>query len=197
MQEQKGSVTRKRIINDTRHLINTCGYANTSINDIISHTGVKKGNLYFYFNSKEDLFYEIIQDAREKYLKRLAKEAKGNTAIEKIKNLTMSIYKFHKKNRLNGGCIFGNTALEMADVNTRFAALINNIFEEWKLFYSGIIQQGIDAGEFKNSINPQNIACHIISSLEGGIMLSRASKNADDLLQTINALHHYLEILSC
>jgi len=39
------------------------GYAKTSIDDICRESGVKRGNLYFYFSSKEEIAQAAIDDA--------------------------------------------------------------------------------------------------------------------------------------
>jgi TetR/AcrR family transcriptional regulator, cholesterol catabolism regulator len=47
------------------------GYANVSIQDIAHAAGVFKGNVYYYFPAKEDLLFEIIDDAHERFAKGL------------------------------------------------------------------------------------------------------------------------------
>ena len=59
----KGQETRDRIIRAARHLFHDRGYTNTSIEDICNESGVRRGNLYFYFSSKEDLAHATIDDA--------------------------------------------------------------------------------------------------------------------------------------
>ena len=37
------------------------GYARTSVNDIVKEYGKSKGNLYYYFTNKEDIFCRLVQ----------------------------------------------------------------------------------------------------------------------------------------
>jgi AcrR family transcriptional regulator len=59
----KGQATREKIIGAARHLFKYQGYRNTTIDDICEASHVKRGNLYFYFKSKEELALVAIDDA--------------------------------------------------------------------------------------------------------------------------------------
>ena len=62
----KGEITKDKIIKTARHLFKHQGYKNTTIDDICNSSGVKRGNLYFYFKGKENLAYAVIADAIER-----------------------------------------------------------------------------------------------------------------------------------
>jgi TetR/AcrR family transcriptional repressor of nem operon len=59
----KGETTKNRVITAARHLFKYQGYKNTTIDDISRASGVKRGNLYFYFRSKEEIAHAAIEDA--------------------------------------------------------------------------------------------------------------------------------------
>jgi AcrR family transcriptional regulator len=64
----KGEATKARIIDTARRLFRLQGYAKTSIDDICKESGVKRGNLYFYFDSKEEVAKSAIEDALERQM---------------------------------------------------------------------------------------------------------------------------------
>ncbi|MEW6374412.1 MAG: TetR/AcrR family transcriptional regulator [Thermodesulfobacteriota bacterium] len=66
MMGTKGEATKDKLIKTARHLFKHQGYKNTTIDDICKAAGVKRGNLYFYFESKEDLAYSVVDRAIEK-----------------------------------------------------------------------------------------------------------------------------------
>ncbi len=59
----RGEAAREKVMGAARHLFKYRGYKNTSIEDISLASGVKRGNLYFYFKSKEDLAHAVIERA--------------------------------------------------------------------------------------------------------------------------------------
>lgn len=64
----RGDNTRKKLVDTARRLFRRHGYASTSIEDICRDSGVKRGNLYFYFRSKEELARAALEDAKVKHI---------------------------------------------------------------------------------------------------------------------------------
>lgn len=55
----KGQLTKRNIIGKSLQLFSVKGYYNTSINDILDATGLKKGGLYGHFAGKEAIWIGI------------------------------------------------------------------------------------------------------------------------------------------
>src|SRR4026209_931315 len=71
----KGAATRDQILNAAARLIHVQGYHSTSLDDVLRESGVGKGNFYYYFKSKEDLGYAIIDRIVERFLERTLEPA--------------------------------------------------------------------------------------------------------------------------
>jgi len=190
----KGDRTRTRVIMEATALINRRGFANTSVSDLVEATGVKKGNLYFHFSSKEELGLELIRQAGREYFNYLSENAKGDTAARRIEGILDAVYRLHGKRGFVGGCIFGNMALEMADVNGDFAKLVRGIFEEWVRVLTKLIRQAQEEGDVRTDIDPAAAARLVVATLEGGIMMARLSKNGSDMLECVKTVKTLLGI---
>jgi len=99
----KGEKTRGRVLETARRLINERGYSNTSINDIIQATGVKKGNLYFHFPGKEELGLAILTQSQKEFMAFLAKNLEGERPLERLSNLFDAVYAKQSKTKFVGG----------------------------------------------------------------------------------------------
>jgi len=55
------SGTRERLLETASHLFAEKGYASTSVREIVARAGVSKPVLYYYFQSKEGLYYAILK----------------------------------------------------------------------------------------------------------------------------------------
>jgi len=184
----KGETTRARVLESVRSLLTTRGYSNTTINDIIRATGVKKGNLYFHFPSKQDLGLAVLREAQKEFYRFLATSLHGGSPLEKLSNFFDAVLEKHRETAFVGGCIFGNTALEMSDRNARFSDLVKEVFRQWTAVITNLLFEARETGELKSKIAPDLLAKHIVTSIEGGIMLARVSKNEQDLQDCLNAL---------
>jgi len=190
----KGDRTRARVVAEATALINRRGFANTSVSDLIEATGVKKGNLYFHFSSKEELGLELIRQARNEYFRYLEESSSGDRASEKISAILDAVYTIHRKRGFVGGCIFGNMALEMADVNGEFAKLVRGIFDEWVRTLAKLIARAQEEGDIRADLDPAAAARLVVATLEGGIMMARLSKSGTDMLDCVKTVKALLGI---
>src|SRR5262245_62514761 len=65
-----GKLTREVVIQAATRLIHLKGYQNTSVDDVLTASGVGKGNFYHYFKSKEDLGYAILDRIVDAFMDR-------------------------------------------------------------------------------------------------------------------------------
>lgn len=90
--------------------------------------------------------------------------------------------------------MFGNTALELSDANDRITQLIREVFRGWTELLASVLREAQDAGDLKVQIQPEVLAKHIVASIEGGIMMSRLSKNGDHLRDCLGSIRLLLGI---
>ena len=64
---QKNATKRAQIIEAAAICFHKYGYAKTSLDDIGREAGMGKGSLYYYFESKEDLFLEVARGHAESF----------------------------------------------------------------------------------------------------------------------------------
>ena len=84
---------RQRLLETATALFAEKGYAGTSVREIVGRAGVSKPVLYYYFKSKEGLFYAILEwavDVQQSVLNEIF-EARG-TVLERLIFLYRRIY---------------------------------------------------------------------------------------------------------
>lgn len=184
----KGNKTTDKILDSTIELIFQKGIEATSISDIITKIGMSKGSLYFHFPDKQTLVSKALSRYEKSFFEFISASLQGNSPGEKLENFLESVKRMHKSKNYSGGCIFGNTALEMADKNDSLSQKVKNVFDRWISMLSSIINDAQKTGEIRSDLNSKILAGFIVSSVEGGIMLSRLEKKGEPLSQTISAL---------
>ncbi len=177
----KGQETRNHILKESRKLFTLQGFGNTSINEIIAATGVKKGNLYYHFPSKEELGLAVLTDTRDEFFTILESSFTGDTPVAKIINSCNFIMAMMQQTNFVGGCLFGNTALEMTDSNPGFGTIIQEVFSHWIVRIEEELRLAAQSGMLQNQLPPHTLATAIVATLEGGIMLSRVFRTRHEL----------------
>jgi len=82
----------------------------------------------------------------------------------------------------------------MSDSNPRLSQLIGEVFRGWVELVAEVIREAKDTGDLKLQVPPKALAKHIVATIEGGIMMSRLSKNGDDLRDCLNSIRAILGI---
>ncbi len=191
-EEKKGFQTRKKILNTAMDLINTKGYHATTMRDIVTATGVQKGNIYYHFESKEALVTALVTSAAKAYGDYLSTRAGSGDAIEKIERILDAIVDFHRERGLKGGCLFGNLAMETADTVPLIADVVRQVIDSGTGCLADLIKAAQKAGDIKCGKKPESLATRIVGGIEGAILLARLHRNIGILESGIEDLKNGL-----
>jgi TetR/AcrR family transcriptional repressor of nem operon len=188
----KGKITKEKLLESACHLFYLNGYKGTTIDDILKSAGVKKGNFYFHFRSKEALGYAVF-DIYKANSKALFERALCG-AKDPIDNL-YSLFLDHEQglNRTGykGGCPFGNLALELADHHKGFRRRLEGVFDDWAKEITAALNKAKKAGKLKRSIDTKGLSYLMIAVMEGGALLCKTKKAGGiyrDIIETFRSL---------
>lgn len=171
--------TKKRVVDAARVLFAQKGYKATSIEDIVAATGSSKGNLYYHFKSKEGLFLYLLdewdRDWEEKWLE---KEPQYQTTVEKLYGFAeLLVHEDLNHPLTKAAAEFFQSEEKDTEIEERIAGMVDRHLQ-WN---QGLIQQGIDHGEFK----PESAADHavILESLLIGLSQMARKKDPEQALE--------------
>lgn len=170
--------TRERLIESARDLVRRRGFDRTSVSDVLEHSGVGKGSFFHYFSSKEGLGLAVLERDRVEFLAMLDESLGwGGSALERLDCFLDAALQLHRGTGFVGGCLWGNTALEMSDSNSVFADVVAKVFDEWTDRVATVIGEGQVSGEMRADCSAATLARSVVATIEGGIMLSRLQKD--------------------
>ncbi|MBB6612375.1 TetR/AcrR family transcriptional regulator [Pontibacter sp. Tf4] len=171
----KAERTRQYIIEQASHLFNQRGYAGTSLQDIMAATKLTKGGIYGHFESKEEIALAAFEHASGRILQLLAQTiSQHQTAVAKIEALLEFYRNYLISPPITGGCPVLNTSVEADDTNPLLRASVVKVLNKMHRALQNIVQQGIQDGEFKATVNAEQFAILFVSMIEGGVMVSKA-----------------------
>jgi TetR/AcrR family transcriptional regulator, transcriptional repressor for nem operon len=189
---RKGESTRQRIVELAAPLFNQRGFEGCSMQDVLEATGLEKGGVYRHFASKEELAAEVF---------RYSWAQVGKVRREGLDEVTGSVEKLRFLVRrfaespgpIAGGCPLMNTAIESDDGNAVLRGLVCASVKDWKKRLSGIVEDGIKAGEIRKGVEPRVVANSIIAGLEGALMISRLEGNRTAIRDAAGTLESMLD----
>ncbi|RNB89503.1 TetR/AcrR family transcriptional regulator [Brevibacillus fluminis] len=175
---KKGEQTRQYIIGKSAELFNQKGYNGSTIQDIMEATGLTKGGIYRRFANKDEIAVEAFDYAgqilKEKFSLAVTN---ADTALEKI----MALFDVHSdpvhNPPIQGGCPLLNAAVESDDAYPVLREKALAAYEDLLHLVKDILLQGIASEEFKPDLDVESLSSFIVSTLEGGVMASRLTKD--------------------
>ena len=193
---RRGEQTRERILSQATKLVFRQGFGATSVNDLVGATGANRESLYFHFPGKDDLGVAVLARAREQFLTSVRKSLTGKSPGTQLENFFRSALKAHESAGFVGGCLWGNTALEMSDADghERYVEIVREVFAAWTTMLEEVIGEAQKCGQVRNDIPADDLALEVVSAVEGGFMLSRLHKDAGPLRGCLNAQRHLLQL---
>ena len=189
---------RERIIHESLRLFSLKGFSSTSINDILEAANTSKGGFYNHFASKEDLFFEVLDEARGIWRARcLAGLDEIESPTGKIRKLLENYGDRYLKDTENlpGGCIFVTFSVELPDQRPRLAKEVNKGFDGLKAMIKRLLDEGQESGELSDSASTSAIAEMLFAGMVGASVIYGVDKSTDSLDSSINSLIDYLEEL--
>ena len=174
----KGERTKQTVLKTARELFYLNGYNNTSIDEILKTSRIKKGNLYFHFGSKEELGYAVLDSYLAEEAEMIDRVFAGSgSPMERVYRLFESSRRHLSEQGCRGGCPIGNFALEMSDLHNGFRKKINAVFDAWCDRLEKLLREAKRAEELPPTIDPKALACFMVAVWEGGVMLVKTRKD--------------------
>ncbi len=190
MKEEK--TTREILIDAAAGLAQIKGFDRTSVQDIMRVSGIGKGSFYHYFESKDALGIAVLERDRVEFMRTIDECFQHKDALDSLYSFFDAALSKHSKTGFTGGCIWGNTALEMSDNNPLFADFVRNVFEEWIYKVEDVINRGQQQESIRSDVPAHSLAQHIVMAIEGGIMLSRLRKNETPLKECLELMKIFI-----
>ncbi len=184
------SIKKTEILDAAQEIIQLRGYNGFSFADISETVGIRKASIHHHFPSKAALGVAVIRRYREVFDKFLHEaNFKSSPWIEKIHNYAKLYENVLLQNKL---CLCGMLASDIETLPKTLKKELREFFDANVAWLSNVIKT-----QFKSKSDKylHEVAWHIISSLQGGIMLARMQGQVEIFSSIWNALSVYLKNL--
>jgi len=189
---------QERIVHESLRLFSLKGFLSTSVSDIMEVANTSKGGFYNHFSSKEDLFFQVLQEARRIWRERVLfglDEIESPTG--KVQKLLSNYRDRYLKDSENfpGGCIFVTFSVELDDQLPHLCEQVNEGFVGLKGLLRKLLDEGKAIGELGDTVDTSAITEMLFAGMLGTSVIYGVDKSPGCLDDSINALIHYLEQL--
>ena len=188
------SSTREQILDAAGRLIHVRGFHNTSVDDILRESGVGKGNLYYYFKSKDELGYaaldRTLERIQEEILERLS--AAGLDPWTQLESFLGYAVERARREGCVGGCPLGNLALEMSDIHEGFRTRLSDAFSQVRSKIEETLERAKREGTLRIGTDIPRLANFLLAGFEGAFMMGKLHRDAEMMANVVNELKAHL-----
>lgn len=176
LEDKEYTLKRKLILDAAAVVMAENGFHQAKMEDIAKEAGVGKGTVYEYFDSKKDLFQELIFSTSKEYSQKIEEEIRNNSCVpDTIKQILKLHLEFLKNNPKVANIIMSEHHFIEEELRTW---ILEENKEKFKLMQE-IIEKGAERGELQ--VDNPTLASHLVAGMilsTGGYYL-REEHNSD------------------
>ncbi|MCP4996772.1 MAG: TetR/AcrR family transcriptional regulator [Gammaproteobacteria bacterium] len=188
----KSERTRQTIVDAANRLIYRKGYHRTSFSDIVDETDVPRGNIYYYFKTKDELLHAVIEQRLATTSTMLSDwEQKLATPIERLERFVQIMYDSTPA-LLRSGCPMGTLNCELGKdggVMRQEAKQLVDLFQQWSA-------RQFDAMGY--STESRELSLQLLARAQGVISIAHVyqepgflQREADEIKRWLHQLEQY------
>lgn len=187
VEKAKGERTKERIVDEAVKLVHKKGFENTTLANVAEAAGVRKGNFYYYFKTKEELGRAIVETHRGlvgEYI--LLWQGTASTPKERIKGY-IKYLSANKRDFTENGCSVGGLARELAKLDSTLLLEESVCIEK---ILGWMETQYVEMGYGETG---RREALFLLSAAQGAIALANALKDESIIEEQVKTLLEVVE----
>lgn len=198
---RKGEETRGRILDVAEAAVLAKGFGATSIEELITETGITKSGFFYHFRDKNELAKALLNryiEADERIYDDIfgrARELMDDPLQSFLLGLKLLAELLSDLPNGHPGCLVATSCYyerlfdrEIQDIN-RQAVL------RWRIRFRGMLQQIIEVYPPREPVDVDRLADMVSTVLEGGIVMSKALKEPDTLASQLLVFRTFIKLL--
>ena len=171
------------------------GYGSTSVADILQSAGVNSGSLYYFYPGKQDVLLDVLDRYLAGIHPMLLEPAWAGVAdpIDRVFALLNRYRSALESSDCTYGCPIGSIALEIHEPDPPVRERLAANFDAW---ITAIERCFLDAGDrLPADADRRALAVFALTTMEGGVMLSRTQRTLSGFDDAVRMLRTYLDML--
>lgn len=182
-----GNEKASEILQVARKVMMERGYNGFSFRDVAAEVGIKSASIHYHFPTKAELADAAARDYREWCSRALADLSAPDAPglLSDYGDLFVTMLKDK-----GSVCLGGVLATDAMTLPPEVKVEVERFFLGHYEWLSEVLQTGQKNGEIRPDIDPGAFAKTLVSSLEGAMLVSRATGKPEHLSETIKQLIH-------
>lgn len=190
------STTKARLVEAARQLIAEQGYGPTTVAQVVKRASAHPGSLYHAFPTKQDLLMAVLRNYLARLRPQIVEPAWRDIAdpVARVFALLALYRQLLVRSEMMFGCPIGSIALELHDPDPPVRSLLAENFDQWIAAVEECFVAAKD--RLAPGADPRKLATFVLTTMEGGVMLSRTYRTLDAFDAAVESLRDYIARLT-
>lgn len=180
--EKEKEIRKKDIIDAAERIFFTKGYRYATMDDVAKEAEYSKRTVYVYFNSKEQIYFEIMIRGYRRLMEMLGAVPKEHapTAIEEIRQMASTLYRFSNEYPEYFGAImeYENSALDFQKgIPDHSKEECYALGEQILGYLTDALKKGIAEGSVCSGLNIENTALALWACIIGAFNTAKKKQH--------------------
>jgi AcrR family transcriptional regulator len=160
----KGAVTRERILDQAVRLASRDGLEGLTIGTLSTELGLSKSGLFAHFGSKDELQFQVLQAAVERFEQTVIRPALMAPRGEpRIRAFFLNWMAWEDDPEMPGGCLLIAASVELDDRPGPQRDFLVQAHRDRFRFMVKAVRMAVEAGHFRAGLDPEQVAFEINS----------------------------------
>ncbi|MES9906548.1 MAG: TetR/AcrR family transcriptional regulator [Sedimenticola sp.] len=183
---KKSEQTRQRIVDAANQLFYQKGYNRTSFTDVVEAAGVPRGNIYYYFKTKDEMLLAVISHRLEVITTMLVEWEKNiPRPLRRLERFVQIMYDSTPA-LLRSGCPMGSLNIELAKDQPELKAESKKLFD---LFQQWLVRQFSAIGY---PAEATELSLQLLSRGQGAIVVAQVYQDPGFLERSTKEINRWL-----
>ena len=189
--QRRREETRRKLVEAALSVFARNGYERATVDEVVREAGFSKGAFYVHFESKEDLFWQMLEEriATQQEALRRAIDIAAPVA-ENERRILAAIFDLEKQDP-SWPALFMEFAAHAAR-NEKVRDRLSSLYERWHTFTVEMLKAGQAAGKVRLDQDVDLMASVLLAVLEGFLFQSRPAPASVDLDRIVEPLSRLL-----
>lgn len=173
--------TRARLVQIGTEILSEKGFDSTGIEEVLQRADVPKGSFYYYFDSKADFGFAVIDNYAHLWEQKLIRLLRDPNVrpLQRIWNYIAEGIHGLEKYAFRRGCLIGNMGQELGGLDDSFRQRIAAVFESWTRFLADCLAEAKEAGELGPDADVRALAEFFWMAWEGAILQAKLRRSVE------------------
>lgn len=176
----------KELVGNALKVFWSKGYTAASTQDLMQAMDIGQGSFYRTFpGGKRELYQKSLKLQLENTIRKFnEKLAQSEQPVQYIKDFFVAIANKSQEG-INNGCFFGNTLVEMSNLDEETKTISTNLLIKMKNGLEKAISKAQASGSIENKASADSIALYLLNLWNGLNVTQRAYPNKEQISELI------------